>query len=166
MDIFFQKRFVAWLIIVLVVLNLSTLSIFLFTRGRGPQPPPPAGNDSNRVRDFLKRELNLTPDQVTRYQGLQAAHAQRTRTLEEEIHDCRRRMMDQLAVPQPDLALVERLAGEIGRRQAEVDKTTFYHFRDLQALCTADQRARLTEIFREVLRAIRPPGRPEPPRRD
>lgn len=162
MDVFAQKRFTHWIILLLVLLNVLVLASFWLSRERpkpAPAPSSPAGTQST-VKEFLQRELDLTPEQVTRYDALLAAHTARTKALEEEIHATRREMMDQLEKDQPDMALVDRLAAEIGAGQAALDKATFNHFLEIKAVCSPAQQARLNEIVREVLRALRPAGPP------
>lgn len=168
MDVFTRPRFTICIFVLLAGLNVLTLSVIWLTREPAPPSSPPADRDSGQARHFLEKELGLSPDQIVRYEALQARYKKQGRILEEEIHELRRQMMDQLARPEPDFSLVDRLASGIGARQAEVDKATFLHIMEIKAICTPDQQVKLTGIFREVLRAIRPAGPPagagEPPR--
>ena len=65
-----------------------------------------------------------------------------------------------------DSTKIDALTKAIGERQAEIDRKTFSHFRELRALCTPDQREKLNQLFDEVLRMMSPRHRPpHPPRR-
>ena len=166
MDIFAQKRFMTWAIIILVILNLSALATMLFFVYPKPLPPPPPPQERGQeeVQYFLKKELNLSEEQAKQFRELGEQHNMQSRSVQNETHRFKREIMDELFASQPDTVKVERLANEIGIKEAEKEKLLFHHFMDLASVCDQEQKEKFKALIHDLLDMIRPPEPKKPPK--
>jgi Spy/CpxP family protein refolding chaperone len=164
MDIFTQKRFMTWTIIILVILNLSALATILFRELRKPPPPPPSPERRpEEVQHFLERELNLSPEQAQQFEELRKQHHFQSRAVRDEIRRLRKEIMDELFKSSPDTTKVRKLSDEIGMKEAELVRILFYHFMDLESVCQPEQNGKFRALIQELLRMIAPPEPHQPP---
>ena len=155
-------------IVLLVILNLAAMGTIFFSRIQKPGrllPPPGEGGPEN-IHLFLKNELNLTEQQMDRFKVLGDEHRKRTRPVQKEIHRLKMEMMDGIFNPESDEGKTDRIAEEIGRLDARMQKALFSHFRDFADICDKEQREKFRRIITEVLDLTRPaapedPGGPE-----
>jgi Spy/CpxP family protein refolding chaperone len=162
-----QERHTAKVLIgLLILINVVTLAMLWFLLLRRPPlgPPPPDEGRGREVQSFLKRELNLTEDQARKFEELRDRFISSLPSLPDEIQRLRETMMNELFVAQPDEKKVEALTGEIGIREAAMEKGLYDHFRDLVAVCRPDQKRKFQAIMNDVLEMIGPPGPPPPAR--
>jgi hypothetical protein len=97
------------------------------------------------------------------FANLQREHFQKTKALHDHIRDLKRELFNELSVSAPDTVKAGRLAEEIGARQRELEKITFYHFLALKRLCVPEQQNKLDRLFDELVRMMDPQRRPPPP---
>lgn len=164
MDYFNKKRWLFWGVLLLVLMNIASLATVWFQQRYHPGPlPPPGGPPQDRIGMFLEHELGLTAAQAAAFKNLQKEHFQKTKALHDRIRDLKHELFNELAVAAPDTQKAESLTAEIGARQQELEKNTFYHFLALKRLCTPEQQKKLEQLFDELFRIIDPERRPPPP---
>ena len=162
MNIFLQRRLLIWGIIALIVLNVSVITAFWWGRP-GKRPGPPAHHKLHRM---LTERLNLSSGQQRQFRDAQKGHFEDIRESQNQLRTLKHRLFRQVLSEDVDSTKIEALTKAIGERQAEIDRKTFSHFRELRALCTPDQREKLNQLFDEVLRMMSPRHRPpHPPRK-
>lgn len=165
MDIFTKKRSTSWIIILLVLLNFFTLAMLWYSHLRQPAlpPPPPGGGERPAaVQHFLERELGLTEEQSQKFKKMREKHFFQSKAILDESHQLKERINAELFASVPDAAKVERLAAEIGEKQADLEKLRFSHFSDLMSECEPGQRERFKSLLHELLRMTGPPKAPPP----
>lgn len=162
MNYFSKKRLAFWGIVLLVIMNVSSLATVWWQQHRLPGPPRDRGRGPVRVLQFMKKKLGLTETQVKQFAQLQREHFQQARAIQGAILDLKHEFLGELSASSPDEAKVERLAEEIGRKQTELEKLTFYHFLDLKNVCTPEQQIELNTVFGNLLRKMTPPPQPPP----
>ncbi len=159
MDFFSKQRFIAWAIVILIVLNLGTLATLWIRQLQQPSPisrpelGPPA-----RARDFLSRELGFSEDQKKELADLQARQVSQMDALQGKIDALKRGMMDQLLNSSSDSRRIEHLAGEVGEIEARKARLVYTHLGEIKDLCTPEQRERFAGLVRELLRIMKPPN--------
>ncbi len=179
MNYFTKNRLLFWGVVLLVLMNVSSLATVWYQqrqRAELPQEPMPPRRD---VADFLKRRLELSPDQAEKMGQLQQQHFQTARTLRNEIRELKQSLFYGLTGEAADSARVDSIATQIGRKHSELEKLTFYHFRDIRCLCPPDKQRHLEALMQDVfhgrgahhrkrrhrdgMRQPGPPLRPEAP---
>jgi len=165
MDIFTKKRSTSWIIILLILLNFSTLAMLWYSHLRRPplSPPPPGGGERPAaLQHFLARELDLTEEQSQKLKKLREKHFFQSKAILDKSHQLKERINAELFASVPDAAKVERLAAEIGEKQADLEKLRFSHFGDLMSICEEGQKAKFKSLLHELLRMTGPPKAPPP----
>jgi Spy/CpxP family protein refolding chaperone len=157
-DYYKRYRLALTVIVVLVVINLVTVGFVLlspigpgFLMGR------------ERIQSTIEDELQLTDAQKRQYAALRARHFARG----DSVFALQFRAMDSLfamlGAGTVDSASVRHQAEILGSIETDRNIGLFQHFRDLRALCNADQQKKLDEVIGKVLVMIREPhGLPGP----
>jgi Spy/CpxP family protein refolding chaperone len=161
MDIFARKRFIGFLIALLVTLNLVLLGMLWIHYLRPPRPgrPPSPERRKAEIAHFLVAELNLTPKQEGSLRALQKQFFARVDAIHREVNDLRRRIIDESFNDPPDTARVEALANKIGPKEAQKEQLLFEHFQEIKKICGPEQKKKFKSLVQELSMA----GPPEPP---
>ncbi len=165
MDIFTKKRSAGFLIALLVALDL-VLSVTLWIHCLRPpypdRPSPPERREAEIV-DFFVAELSLTPQQEIILRALQKQFFIRMDSIQREVNELRRQIIDQSFNDSPDIAKVEAMADEIGPKEAQKEQLLFEHFREIKQICGPEQEKKLKSLVQELSKIGGPPGPPPPP---
>ncbi len=159
MDVFTKQRITGWIIVLLVILNVCSLGATWVLQSRRSARPPRSRPDP--VRHFLKEELLLTEEQAQQFEELRREHFLQSKAINDEAHQLKKAIMDELFSSSPDAANVEQLAEKIGEKQAELERLRFQHFMAVKSLFQPEQ----IEKFRTLLGEIFPPPGPLDPGR-
>jgi hypothetical protein len=131
----------------LILLNVLMIGWQWF----GPLKHPP------RPEEILRKELQLTDEQMNSYRELIREHRIIADPLENEIRVLRKQLLN---YNEPDSSK-SSLADAIGKKQSEFETTLFEHFKKVRALCTDEQKKKFDDVLLRVLAAGRPP-KPKP----
>ena len=161
MDLFAKRRLIAWMFILLVVINIGSLATVWFLHFQGPPPfrPPREGIQEN-VKRFLEKEMNLTSKQSQQFIAIRGRYFKQSLALMDEIHRLRFELLSKSFDPLSDTLKVKSIAQMIGEKQEKLELLTYSQIKDLYSVCRPDQQ----KIFKELLRKILViNGPPEPP---
>jgi Spy/CpxP family protein refolding chaperone len=157
MDIFSQKKFMIWTIALLVLLNIISMMALWYQRGgQPPQARRQADQRQESVTQFLNRELQLTEEQKKEFERLRREHFEASTRLNQEMREAKRELFDRVGAPAPDKTAIEKLAGEIGAKQSQLELLLFNHFTALQNKCTSEQQEKFRSILHDILNLMRP----------
>lgn len=165
MDIFTQKRYLFFIIILLVILNLATLLMLWFGHpgaARPDAPPHSPRQAQARMEKLLKEELGFDAAQTSAYFHLQRQHREKIRKLEMEIRQIKKQMFDEVLAENPKPTLSDSLLKLAQGKQAQIEKLTFQHFLDLKKMCKADQQKKLKLLMHELFHRA-PAGKAKSP---
>ncbi|GAA4338715.1 hypothetical protein [Flaviaesturariibacter amylovorans] len=143
----------------LVLLNIGLVATFWLQRSAA-RPPALAGA-ADTVRPgpaLLIRDLNFDSVQAQRFTALRNEHFSAMQGYRAQMRDLKDRFYAGLREEAP---LPDSLATAIGTLQAQMDRITYQHFRQVRALCTHEQKERFDRIIGNVIRQL---GRPGPRR--
>ncbi|GAA4398970.1 hypothetical protein GCM10023187_10180 [Nibrella viscosa] len=134
-----RYRLMVGIIVGLALLNLALL-VWMYLAPR---------QQTRRTdrRLFLSRELNFSEEQRKQYRALRDEHFKIIRPMLEEIHESRKRFFQQVNDTTLTDAQLQQQAEQLETKLAQIDVKTFRHFQQVRALCTPEQRARLTEVL-------------------
>lgn len=158
----------SWLVYVVIALALVNLGALGFIWLHTDKPAAteergrPPGEDA---RTILVRELALDPEQTRRFDGLRSQHQAAMRDYREQMRELKDRLFDGLQ-DEKDSSAAAPAARAIGELQAQIDLTTYAHFRAVRALCNPGQKEKFDRVIQQVIRnmggPMRPPGPPPP----
>lgn len=145
-----MKQSRLWIIIVVVLLLLNTAVLAMLWFKRPPQVPPPGGN----AKDFLVKELQLTPAQQQQFDSLRRGHQQQVKDAMDGMKELKDALVEQVTKPQADAAAIDSLTKAINEKERKRETITVYHFRALRGILTPQQQARFDKILKDVLRMM------------
>ena len=167
MDIFKQKRYLIFVIFLLVIMNISTLIMLWIDRPSRRvhvQQPPHPEQERLRLQGLLKRELGFNNLQIRQYLRLRHEHRERIHQLETEKQQIKRLMFDEVLGENPRPTLSDSLLKLAQEKQAHIEQLTFQHFLDLKKLCKPEQQNKLKVLMHELFRRQHPEDSGRPPR--
>jgi hypothetical protein len=163
-----MKKINIWVLIVtvLVVVNSAALVMLWKHGGHRFRPMP---EQHAEVKDFIIKELALTPVQTKQFDDLRKAHSHTIDSLNENTRMLKDRLFASLGKPAISSKTIDSITGKIGDDAAMIDGATFYHFQKLRGILNADQQKKFDSIIRQVLHMMAhnpagpAPGRPRGP---
>ena len=145
-----SKRVLGIGLIVMVVINVILIAILVFHSdrhdgmGRGPS-------------QMLKRHLNLSEQQETKFDELRDTHFNAVEPKMQEIGDLKIQLMNTRQYEE-----ARNLTKQIGQLEGEIDLLTYEHFTAVRDICTPEQKKRMSEMAQRMSKRIR--ERHGPPR--
>ena len=130
---------------------------------KGETPAGRPGGPPGQPDMLLKRELNLTEQQLAQVRTIRQAHREEQQALHRELRR-NRDVLIQRMTSDPEAAKL--LADSIGKIEVNLAHNLIQHYAALEAICTAEQAEKLARVFTKALGP--PPRRPggPPPRRE
>ena len=152
MDIFKQKRYLIFVIVLLVILNLGTVLMLWLNKPpklmmqRMPQRPE---QEKMHIQQLLKDQLGFDKTQAEQYLKLREEHHKRASLLQNEIQRIKKLMFDEVLKENPQTTLSDSLLKLSQEKTADLEQLTFQHFLDLKKLCKPDQQDKLKFLIGE-----------------
>jgi hypothetical protein len=142
-----------WAIASLVIINLITLAALWLTVIRRPSSMPPLQNRGRGgdVREFLLRELNLSPDQAKEFDDLSSRFLASAGPLHDEIRRLKESYIEEMFRPQPEAVKIDALIAEIGAKRGGEETRLLRHFFDMVIACTPEQKAKFHVLLRNFM---------------
>jgi protein CpxP len=142
------------LVLILVVLNLGLVTFMWYTQR------PESGPLGHSTAKFLIRELNFDKGQEEKYIQLQQQLGDslfNTRERERQLHD---RFFEMMHEASPDSMQVALIIDSMGQTRGRIEYFTFVHFRQVRALCNAEQQQKFDKVIGDAMRRMGPPPPP------
>ena len=153
-----NSKFFKIVILILLLINMATLTFIWSTsqRQQNFQSRPPD------VGEFLTKKLELNEAQQKQFEELKHAHHEKVEVLRENNKKLHNDFFDLLKQPSVDSTTLRIAADAIMDNQRAIEMVTFYHFKEVRAICTPAQQKKFDEVISEALRMMspRPPGPP------
>jgi Spy/CpxP family protein refolding chaperone len=153
------------LLIALIVslgLNLGAAGIFAYRTFSRDRFKPPFHS--------LKKELNLSKEQIDSITVRMEASFQQTEPIREELDEKRAQMLALLKEPELDTIKVNVLFSQVAELQTQLEKRMFTDLFEVKDLFTPEQQTKFFEMVKKnmfrgrgPLPPMMPPGRENPP---
>ena len=172
MDIFKQKRYLGFTVILLVILNIATLTVLWLGRPEGRRPPggphDPA-KEQKRIVHLLKTELGFDEQQTKQYLAMRREQREQVSRLQNDIRQIKREMFNTVLEGHSQPVLSDSLLKLAQDKMADLERLTFQYLLDLKKLCKPEQQDKLKILIGEFFRQNPPRGvknNGPPPRRE
>lgn len=146
-----------WLIILLVALNLTSLGALWFTNRTPEQPFFHERRGKMRMDKFLKKELQLSEEQLDAFKELRQDHFEHRKSSFDQLREKKRALIHHATGPDYDSIYVNKLVDEIVEIERKNELHFIEHMKDLKAVCTPDQLEKLSKVFHKGMRTLGPP---------
>lgn len=138
-----------------VILVLVASAALVLAQRQNPPARPMAGRMGARAEmgpmmfEKMKKELNLTPDQVTQIQAIHKDFMDSTQSVRDQIKDKMKQMSDLWMADAPDAAAIKDLASQIDPLRAQVRDAAIDHMISGLAVLTPDQKAKVKDWMKK-----------------
>lgn len=149
-------RFYKLLVIALILLNLFTI-YFLWNSGKPKHPP-------FGPRKSLVEIIDLKGDAAQKITSLEIQHFQEKDALIEQSRKLHEQLFKSFSIPTKDSTDIAQLIDRIVENQRETEQMTFDYFKEVDALCTPQQKEKLQEVLHHAIGRMG--GGPPPPPKD
>ncbi len=149
-----KSKLLTLAVVALLLLNLGTLG-YLVLQHPHRGGPMPHEIDHKGPADFIIRELNFNESQKTEFMKLVEAHRNNTQVLQKTDIENHKKLFD--ALDSNDTIFINNALRTIGETQTDLSKITFFHFKDVRALCTPEQQNKFNSVIHEALSRMAPP---------
>ena len=144
-----KQRIIQWLNIFLLIINISAFITFLMMN----RPDKKTHDDRFSSDQFLKSELNLSPEQYSRVNSLNNNVFRIYQVFLDKKCELNFELIDELATENPSKAKMDSLCERIGKLDASLKKQSVNHFKNIRSVCTDDQKLLLDHLLKEMLDA-------------
>lgn len=170
MDILAQKKFMTWVIAILIILNVSTLTYLWISRSndykygsRMFKHDRMGQLGDGRLMKFFKSELNLTDEQTDSILELRNQHHQIVKEILKEIHYNKKLIVDGIFLN--ETVNVDSIANVIGEMQSQIEILTFDHLNRLKSILGPDQKESFKKLVGGFFLNVEPPEHRGPTQR-
>ena len=149
-----KYRILIWIIVILVATNLSTIGSFYYHRMSEAKETKKVDQKAipgeQRTR-FFRDELNLDAEQLDQFREINRTFNRTARSIEMNLAQLREDLITELGTQKPDSTRLNQMATEVGNNHRELKQVTTTFYLDMKKICTAEQQAKLHEIFQSML---------------
>lgn len=149
-----KNRILIWIIVILIATNLSTIGSFYYHRISEAKETKQENQNTipgeQRTR-FFRDQLNLNDEQIDQFRDINRAFNRTARSIETNLTQLREDMIKELGTQNPDSARLNQMATQVGNNHRELKQVTTTFYLDMKKICTAEQQAKLHEIFQSML---------------
>jgi periplasmic protein CpxP/Spy len=148
-----KNNWLKYLVAIALIVNAATLIFFWYNR------PPQEGKRGANQGGMLVEELKLDKKQQALFQSLRVQHHQAHDSLLQLIAEERQVLYSQKQ------AVNDTIVNKIGLLQAEIERITYDHFKEVRKICTPEQQVQLDTLLGKTVQNILMPkkkrGKPE-----
>jgi len=161
MDILTKKRLLIGSIVILLIMNVSAIGTIVYNNYRVKKhiekvrqsekfhkgPKYGERRYGERVKKYVRRELNLSDEQFAEYSSLKDKNMQKTADLWKQINEKRKLTYQEYCKEIPDTAFLYRLSEDIGSLHKQLHSEMIHHYIEVEKILTPEQQ----EKFRKML---------------
>ncbi|AXG71841.1 heavy-metal resistance [Kordia sp. SMS9] len=137
-----KNTFLYILLIFLVVMN----GFFMF-KIFGDKPPRGANPGK-----FIAKELQFDEAQMQQFSTINDVHHEAMMTISRDIKKLKDALFAEISETTVDKAKIDDITNQIGEKERQKDLKTFYHFKEVQKICTDEQRERFNTLIQHALK--------------
>lgn len=132
----------------LFLTNIILLTLWLRDDDRPRrQPDRDSKSGHSRFSAFLKNEVKFSDEQIQEYDTMRQAYWRMAKPMLTELNENKMAMFNKVTDDSVTMNQVDSMATALGRKQAELDKAFFNHFREIRSKCNASQRPAFDSSF-------------------
>ena len=150
-------RTLIWVIVILLATNLSMAVTFLYHKqqdlkvSKQVQETALEVPSEQRTR-FFREQLNLVPEQVDLFRELNRNYNRTAREITHQLESLRAGMVEEMGKPEADRQRLDEITKEIGELHTRLKNVTVDYYMGMKTACNEEQKEKLNEIFRSMLK--------------
>jgi periplasmic protein CpxP/Spy len=162
MDIFSQNKLLTRTILFLVVLNLGSITFFTIRAMRQNHEPLlfPKNEQYRDVSGILKKELNLSNEQVAQFDEIRKRNFEKQANLKQIIRDDKDAMNVEMFNINTDENKIKSFAKKISDNEYKMELLRFDQAKELKTVCSPKQLDKFEYLVKEIRDYFRPDNQP------
>lgn len=162
MDIFAKQKIFIRTIILLVVLNIALIGFFIFKEMKPHHEPLlfPKSEEYNDVSGILKKELNLTDNQVAQFDAIRKQNFEKQTALKKIIRVDKDAINQEMFNKNSDETKIIQLAKKVSQNEYQIELLHFEQAKKLKAVCNEEQLNKFQNLVIEIRDYFRPENQP------
>jgi periplasmic protein CpxP/Spy len=163
MDIFSQNRLLVRTILVLVILNLGSITFFTIKEMQSHREPLmfPKNEAYKDVSKILKKELDLTNEQVLQFDEIRKRNFEKQAILKKIIRDYKDAMNMEMFNKNSNDDKIKSLARQVSENEYKMELLRYYQAKELKAVCKPEQLDKFQDLVIEIRDYFRPDNQPK-----
>jgi Spy/CpxP family protein refolding chaperone len=150
-------RTLIWVIVILVATNLSMGITFLVHKQQDLKAAKQAQETAIEVpteqrTKFFREQLNLTQEQVNQFRELNRGYNRTAWEITHQLEGLRAQMIEEMGKPVADRQRLDEITKEIGELHTRLKNVTIDYYMGMKNACDEEQKEKLNEIFRSMLK--------------
>lgn len=157
--LFAKNKIMAWVIVILVVLNVSTLATILYHGhqqrasniiGQASNAPTLETDTEKYTGWYFKNELGFDSNQMAEFRSFNQAFRMQARELTIGLAQKRSEMLEIMNMTNADTIQLNSLSLEIGQMHSTLKVLTYKYYLNLKRTCKPEQQQKLYTIFKTM----------------
>ena len=160
MEVLTKKRLLIWTIVILIIMNVSALSTIAFHRYKLKKHMEQVeqrknfnkkiydkNNYGQRIKIYVRRELNLSEKQFRKYSQLKDINLEKSEKLRQEIMRKRDMTFREYCKTKPDTILLNQLSEDIGNLHKQLHQEMLRHFNEVEKILIPEQKVKFSHLL-------------------
>jgi Spy/CpxP family protein refolding chaperone len=166
-----QQKILIWSTVVLLVLNVSTMATIgfhAFQKDTISNTSQTENVDKSNFSSekfsgrYFRDNLGLNADQMNDFFKINQPFRSEAFSIHEKLADIRKNMLEEMSAEKSDTLKLNELSTELGSLHARLKVISFKYYLNIKELCTAKQKVKLKDIFKNFFESETHIGFPGP----
>jgi len=142
-----RNKILILIIAALLISNLTVLGFLLW--GKNCERKPTERGKS--FSDYFEKQLEFTPDQVTKFHQLRDAHLENIRPYLKDVRTAKDSLFSLMRLSDLADSVVERAANDLAQKEKAQELQSFRHFRSVRELCNDQQKIKFDTLMNKII---------------
>ena len=142
-----RNKILVLIIAALLISNLTVLGFLLW--GKNCERKPQERGKS--FSDYFERQLEFTPEQVTKFQQLRDAHFENIRPYLKDVRAAKDSLFSLMRLTNVPDSVVEKAANDLAQKEKAQELQSFRHFRSVRELCNDQQKIKFDSLVNKII---------------
>lgn len=150
-------RTLVWVIVILLATNLSMAVTFLYHKQQDKKAAQQTEKSAIEVPTeqrtrFFREQLNLSVEQANQFRELNRNYNRTAREITFQLEKLRNEMVEEIGKSEPNKEQLEVITKTIGELHTQLKNITIEYYMGMKAACNEEQKVKLNEIFKAMLK--------------
>lgn len=142
---------------ILLITNIAMLFFFLDNKDKGKRPPNRGNDKSAMMKEFLKKDVGFTEQQLLQYDTLSKQNRERMKADMEAMKSAKEEQFKELGSKGFSDSAIVAAAIKAAGNQKQVEEKMLGYFATVRKLCTAEQLPKFDSLFYKMWSKKKPP---------
>jgi periplasmic protein CpxP/Spy len=142
---------------ILLITNIAMLFFFLDNKDKGKKPPSRGNDKSAMMKEFLKKDVGFTEQQLLQYDTLSKKNRERMKADMDTMKTVKEQQFKDLGSKGFSDSAIVAAAIKAADNQKQVEEKMLSYFATVRKICTAEQLPKFDSLFYKMWSKKKPP---------